>query len=290
MLSALARESEEVLNPGLQLLYRELNNRQRQKQLQQYEQGKRSASFYKRFGAIAAGLLLIVAGTMFSRILTNPEPLHYETAVGQQKTVMLNDGSVVTLNTDTKLSAVITHSDRKLYLERGEVYFEVARDKSRPFVVMVGNGEVRAVGTAFNIRFREQSATVTVTDGRVDVKPLDANKIAERFQLKAGDQLNYGKSGVRQHTLIGSELSRFTTWRQGKIIFDQQTIAEIIDEIQYYIPEKIVLARENIGEMVIGGVFETGNVYTLIDAIESSLPVHVVRKKGVILFVSDLEN
>jgi transmembrane sensor len=285
LLSALARESDRVLTPGLRHTYRRLG-KEIADQHNREKATARRLRFYQQFGAIAATLLVVAVGLLARWEFVEPEPKNHSTAIGEQKNLMLSDGSVVTLNTDSRLAVAITETNRHVYLEKGEAYFKVAKEKDRPFVVSINNRQVKAVGTEFNIKYRKGEAEVIVTEGRVEVAALthvnpDSNS---PLKLQAGDQVLYSRDKMHQNSLDSKQLAASVIWREGLLVFDQRRLIDVIEEVQYYIPQQIVLGQRDIGEELVGGVFETNNLDALIDAIANSLPVHVVRERNVILF------
>ena len=260
---------------------------------------------YRRLTALAASLVVALGATLFWQLRhdsgssgNGTVPVSYRTAVGERQTVMLADGSVVTLNTDTVLSVVVTATDRRLQLNQGEAYFDVARDSQRPFSVAAGNGIVQAIGTAFNIRYREEQVFVTVYKGEVKVQPgivgeatpgsgngsLNEEKsvVAEHI-LSEGEQIRYGGKGLRVAKLEMPVLDRATSWRDDKLIFDGQSLAAIVDEIQFYIPDRIVIADKGITDLTAGGVFDIDSAESILAALETALPVRVIRRPGIII-------
>jgi len=115
-----------------------------------------------------AAALALVAGVSWSRRAAPVEaPARYETAVGGQRTIALPDGSELRLNTDTAVSVGFGAGERRVTLERGEAFFQVAKDAARPFVVAAGRTEARVLGTAFVVRLREEESEVLVAEGHV---------------------------------------------------------------------------------------------------------------------------
>ncbi|HYG28420.1 MAG TPA: FecR domain-containing protein, partial [Caulobacteraceae bacterium] len=119
----------------------------------------------------AAGLALAMLGAGGAGVawLARPRAIR-GTALGERRVVALEDGSRVELNTDSRIEVAYAEDQRRIVLLKGEALFEVAKDPSRPFVVMANGAEVRAIGTAFNIRLREKLVELTVTEGVVSVK------------------------------------------------------------------------------------------------------------------------
>ena len=110
--------------------------------------------------AVATGLLLVNQDGVSGNGI-------YETRIGEQNTITLVDGSVIQLNTDSHIQVNYEDNQRNIVLMAGEAHFEVAKDRSRPFVVKAGDGMVRAVGTAFTVRINPEALKVIVTEGKV---------------------------------------------------------------------------------------------------------------------------
>jgi transmembrane sensor len=146
-----------------------------------------------RFGrwpvAAAACTLLLLFGVLF----IGPRPSEdYVTGIGEQRTVRLDDGSMLTLNTRSRASVRYSRAERTIELREGEALFKVAKDSSRPFLVLGGHAVVRAVGTEFVVRREPASTAVTVLEGRVSVVRRD-----ERGRNEGGEGASQGEPSVR---------------------------------------------------------------------------------------------
>ncbi len=250
---------------------------------------------YQRIASIAA--VLVVSLMAVVTILIAPwdnqeQTTTYKTAIGEQQTVMLEDGSSVMLNSDSELTAVISDSARRLHLKHGEAYFVVAKDANRPFVVAAKNSYVTALGTAFNIHNRGMQIRVTVLDGKVEVDPdattaTPGNDKPSRT-LGKGSQIFYDYNQLSETRLLNEDdLTKTVSWRQGKLVFNNSTLEEIINEIQYYIPQKIVIANSELNHRKFGGAFAINNINSLLTAIEHGLDVEIVKKPGVIVLAKN---
>jgi len=257
---------------------------------------KKHKNFIRRrkFGVLAAAVFLValLGALLWQTLFLHQETGLYQTAIGEQKTVMLSDGSVITLNTDSEISVALTDTTRRLHLKRGEAYFEVAKDANRPFEVVVRNAFVRAVGTAFNISRRDHEVAVIVTEGQVEVKsnftPLPYGQKSNLRQkdkeiLLAGDQIIFGEEKRERIRLNEQTIGRKILWREGKIILDEISLHDIIRQIQPYISERIVIANDDISDLTAGGVFKVGEMDSFFNALEVALPVRIIRKEGVII-------
>ncbi len=161
------------------------------------------------------------------------------TAVGQQRNVTLADGSTVTLNTNTILETDLRRRTREIYLRKGEAHFQVAHDRSRPFLVHAGDAVVRAVGTAFEVRvLTDQHVDVVVDEGRVEVQatallPALPNPAARARAaaattvraLNAGERLSTASRDYAVTPITAQQMSSELAWREGAIIFDGQPLS-----------------------------------------------------------------
>jgi transmembrane sensor len=213
-------------------------------------------AFLKPVLAVAA-LCLIVSGVALHHYL-RPS---VNTAVGEQRTLNLDDGTRVELNTDSYLLVKYDHQTRTVILKSGEAYFQVAREH-RPFVVIAGERKIMALGTAFTVRHDENaddSLTVTLIEGRVAVAPVDAPDITPGAPAPEVKLLNPGQRlRVRRHdppTLDSPSMDKATGWMRGQLIFDRTPLREAIAEFNRYSPLKITVASAAAGEIPVGGIF-----------------------------------
>ncbi|MDA5193661.1 FecR family protein [Govanella unica] len=196
--------------------------------------------------------------------------IDYATLVGEQKTVTLADGSVVDLNTDTTLDVAIGGSKRQLVLEKGEAFFVVSPDKARPFVIKTAQGEIRVVGTKFNVRTDGEAMVVTVLEGHVRV----ARGQEAPFDLVADDQLRLDATGAVQKK-SGADLAQVAAWRRGQVYFDNASLAEVIGEFNRYSAQKYVLHNKKLAQLKLSGVFRTGDPNALLYALSESFGIVV---------------
>jgi transmembrane sensor len=207
----------------------------------------------------------------------------YRTAVGERLAVPLEDGSLLTLNTDTR--AVVRYRDgiRGVTLQRGQALFEVAKDASRPFVVTAGGRTVTALGTAFDVRLSDSRFEVTMLEGRVVVaqqpehaplKYANADLIGIPTELGAGDQL-LSTATVKRPVVRKADARRVTSWREGQIIFDNDALDYAVDELNRYGRQKLVLSDPRLANLRVSGAFYTRNTGVFIDMLTVHFPVHV---------------
>jgi transmembrane sensor len=202
---------------------------------------------------IAAGALIWPTAGLFGA-------RSFHTEIGVRETVPLADGSKVELNTETRLRAAVTGRTRDVWLDRGEAYFEVAHDASRPFVVHAGAKTVTVLGTKFSVRRNGDQVVVAVVEGRVRVADASSPAATPPPVLTRGDTaIAAGPSMIvaaKSVERVASELS----WREGVLTFDQSTLADAAGEFNRYNRKKLVIADGPTAQMRIGGSFEAENV------------------------------
>lgn len=199
----------------------------------------------------------------------------YDTAVGEQRVVTLDDGSRMRLNTDTHVRVSFDESQRTVTVKSGEAIFEVSKDPTRPFVVRASGSEVVAVGTAFAVRYGTTTAgnsnevLVTLIEGQVNVRPAaesasDAIAPAKLIAMKAGDRLRLsreaGNKVASAPQVDRPNVEAVTAWKQSEVVFEAATLPEAVAEMNRYSRTSIVLvdelARTNLR---VSGLYHTGD-------------------------------
>jgi transmembrane sensor len=181
------------------------------------------------------------------------------TAVGERRSVLLGDGSRVTLNTASKLSAQLRLRSRETVLEEGEALFEVASSAWRPFLTAAGDARIRVLGTIYSVRLVSPETRVSVVEGRVEVR-REGRDVP--YVLGAGDSLDTGAGAVFR--IAPESLKSVTAWRDGKLVFDEKTVAQVLTEAARYRQAPIRLADAAAGQSRISGVFSADNVDALL--------------------------
>ena len=255
------------------LLHDELTHAALEGEAAAHRQGHRTVRRWRAgwgSAALASCLLVIVTGGYW---LFSPEVMEYRTAKGEQQTVELSDGSTVRLNTATALTTNISMFHRTVLLREGEAYFAVSHEQNRPFEVMAGSGVVRDVGTGFVVRREGEKVTVTVVEGAVDIQRLAKGASTAQWQrLTAGEQVSYepqrGPSSIET-----VPLAAFTAWMEGKVIFEERPLAEVVREIGRYQPGEIRILDPGIEALKVSGVFGVNDRAGLLKALERAIPV-----------------
>jgi transmembrane sensor len=220
------------------------------------------------------------------------EPQTLATAVGQQRNVTLADGSIVTLNTNTIVETDLRRRTREIYLRKGEAHFQVAHDRSRPFLVHAGDAVVRAVGTAFEVRvMTDQHVDVVVDEGRVEVRATAQEPVSQKLPattvraLNAGERLSTASGDFAVVPITAQQLSSELAWREGAIIFDGEPLSEAIAEIERYTDARIIVSDPQIAALRVGGRFRTGDVQEFFNALQTALPVSIRHTSAGVVFI-----
>ena len=227
------------------------------------------------FAGIAASLLAIavVAGGVAWSHYTRVETGAWRTALGARQVVQLPDGSTATLGSDTGLRMAFSRSERDLDLARGEVFFDVAHDAARPFVVHVEGYRVTAVGTRFDVRRGHDSKLrVVVTRGLVRLQSTSAPAQAATM-LPAGSIAMVGGGGVLVQQVPLDEARERLSWRDGYAVFHGTPLAEAVGEFNRYNARKIVIADPSLDALRVGGNFRLDNSAAFVRLMQEVFPV-----------------
>lgn len=207
-------------------------------------------------GAIAAGAAGL--GVLGAAWLAQRQV--YSTRKGETRVLALKDGSVVTLNTDTKLAVSLTQERRVIRLLHGEGLFEVAKDKARPFIVHAGEAQALAVGTSFTVQhLDDRPMQVLVREGVVEVRGGGDRSLPVRLtaNMRALSQRQGG--GVSAETIDEPQLNRELAWRDGRISFSGETLERAAGEFARYSDTRIVIDDPALGREEIAGLFQAND-------------------------------
>ena len=204
----------------------------------------------------------------------------FATRVGQRSSITLTDGSTVVLNTASRLNVAFDTNVRRVRLLAGQAWFEVAKNQSRPFVVEAGDRIVTAHGTAFDVRLEDKDTVqVTLVEGRYPLKRLERSgagpsAVAERQDLLPGDQLTV--TAMRPLARKKADVAKATSWREGQIIFDNDTLGSAVQEVNRYSVTQIILADPRLGSLSVSGVFIAGHSESFVETVTGHFPIKAV--------------
>lgn len=187
----------------------------------------------------------------------------FVSAPGQVRSVMLADGSRVTLDADSAIAVRFTQSERHVELRRGAAFFQVTHT-GEPFVVEGGKGETRVLGTQFEVRLQPNGAQVTVLSGRVGVK---ADVDEPQQILTAGQRVSYDRTHARDPSVVDSE--KQLAWRQGWLNYYRTPLAQVIDDLSRYYPGRIVVLNDRLAAKTVSGSFPSKDPLAVLAALKS---------------------
>lgn len=234
-----------------------------------------SAHGWRRRGLLGGLAAAGVASVLTVRHAT-ARSQSFVTQLGEIRRVPLNDGSIMTINSDTQLKVQIAKNVRQINLTQGEAWFDVAKDATRPFVVESGDVKARAVGTAFSVRTREAGVEVLVTEGVVET--WSENDEAQKILVSAGERaLVSDRAVVHYRTDGASSVDRALAWRSGMIDLNGTTLREAAEEFNRYNQRQIVIADPDVAAEQFDGLFRVNDPEGFADALSTSLNIAVDR-------------
>jgi transmembrane sensor len=209
-----------------------------------------------RLAAAIVGLGVLSGLFLWAR---HGEPTSYTTALGEQRAVKLDDGSLMHLNTRSHIEVNFTAQTREVTLLEGEALFVVERDSKRPFRVISGSTVVQAVGTQFNVYRQAESTTVSVIEGRVKI-----SEAAHKLVLNAGEAANVQSSGkiAKQHE---GQVAKATSWRQRQLSFDHDSLDYVAEQFNRYNRVQIRIADPEVSRRELEGIFNADEPQALLD-------------------------
>ena len=209
-------------------------------------------------------------------------PVFYETVVGGTDVVSLEDGSVVKLNTATRIQVDVSMTRRNITLLEGEAYFEVARNENTPFVVSAGKTVIEALGTAFSVYKLADQIEVTVTEGLVQVKQDEelgqrsGEPSFEPILLRAGQVLQVNRPGIQEiQEIETAEIARRLLWQQKMLAFDGNTLQQVIDEFSRYTSFNLLIADAETASIRVRGYFRSDDIAGLLTSLEENFAISV---------------
>lgn len=235
--------------------------------------------------AVAASLGVLLLTGVYLAHLALLSGVRYSTPVGGLDTVPLADGSQVTLNTDTRIRVEISERERRIELDKGEAFFDVAKDPARPFVVHVNEKRIVAVGTKFAVRRDGNDIRVAVTEGKVLIDRAEGGVSSSArpagatadVLLAAGSIAQTSRTEVLVRRDSKPEAEQLLSWRSGYLMFEATPLATAVAEFNRYNTRKIVIGDSSIAQLPIGGNFRCGNIDGFLWLLEAGFPIDVRR-------------
>lgn len=214
----------------------------------------------------------------------------YRTGLGERRSVILDDGSVLSLDAMSRVSVRYSKGERRLVLQQGQARFDVAHDASRPFSVAARDRTVVATGTAFNIDILSPEVRVTLIEGRVLVLPRASNvPLSARSQPKAAVELREGQELVargdgRARLVNAVDTNQATAWQQGKLMFAGEPLGQAVERVNRYANTKVTVADAKAAAIRISGAFDAGDVDAFVEGVADIHPVRAsTGPNGIVL-------
>lgn len=238
----------------------------------------------RRTWRLASGMVALAVLALTTVLLVpelSPFAPRYAAGRGEQRQVTLADGSRMLVNTDSEVRVRFDQGKRGLELVRGEAFFEVKKDPTRPFVVRAGDAEVRAIGTKFSVRRDADDTEVTVTEGRVQVVRPTGGAAPQTIDLVPGNHVRLAAAEAPiQVALV--DANRATAWTSGNVEFDEETLAEVIRDVNRYTTKQFVLEDASLNEIRVSGRFRVGDAESVKLALRDRFDIIATEQNDVI--------
>jgi transmembrane sensor len=256
----------------------------------------------QRFAAIAASIVLMVfsaATILWVQAVRSPT---YATAIGEQRSLELTDGSIVELNSRSKIVVRYSRQGRNVELLQGQALFRVVKDASRPFIVKVGATLVRAVGTEFDVYEKRGSTIVTVVEGRVAILtdhpielptpgvPSAAIDAPHRSNVQfpsvapgkignilvaSGEQLTVSPQEIQKDE--HPNIANATAWTQRQLVFESASLSDVADEFNRYNDRQLIVEDARLDTFHVSGVFSSTDPASLIRFLRARPELRIVE-------------
>ncbi|WP_129777200.1 FecR family protein [Peristeroidobacter soli] len=242
-----------------------------------------------RAAAWAAGIIVCVVLGSYRYWHRNT----YATEIGATRAVALPEGSIVTLNTASHIHVDLRDTQRTIELDRGEAYFEVARDEDRPFVVIAGKHRITALGTAFSVRrSTSDDVRVTVATGRVSVviaseaRAESGERMHTPVELEAGSVAEAYRKNVSVVKRPLAEIEEALSWRSGFLVFHDTPLIDAVAEFNRYHTRQVVIRDPSLAAIPVSGSFRAANFDAFARLMQIGFKIQVTEEDGRILLQS----
>ncbi len=247
-----------------------------------------SRSRSKYLGPLLAGAA-VLCGVLISAVHFLRVPT-LVTGPGEQRTIELSDGTRVALNANSRVLLQYDDRVRKVTLATGEALFNVTKHQSRPFVVVIGERKIIAVGTSFMVRREEPAGSafaVTLMEGRVAVEPiswpdvLPSDVVAGLKLLNPGERLKF--AGGAAETVDTPSIDKVTAWQRGQLIFEDTSLSEAAAEFNRYGSKSLTIDSQTAGQLRVGGVFGIGDPSSFARAMATAYHLRLINRGNKII-------
>lgn len=245
------------------------------------KQEKRHQRARRWLVSASACCAMVLAGVFW---LENPYWMQDVTAShvaskGERRDVTLADGSRVLLDADSAFNVEFTPQGRRVHLLRGAAFFDVTPSQT-PFVVATAAGDVRVLGTQFDVRLMDNAALVTLAKGSVSVA---AGGAVTPTLLKPGQQVWFDASGI--HAPVSVNVADEMAWREGRYVFYRARLADVVREVERYRPGRILIPVSSLANQTVTGSFSLADSDAALASLQASVgfQMHKVTERLVML-------
>lgn len=231
-------------------------------------------------GAVAAGLALAAAGMGFWPSADGVGQI-YRTAPGETRDVTLADGTRIRLNAASQISVNLGRDARRVQMADAEAVFDVAHDARRPFLITVGDRQVRVVGTQFNLRHRDGRVELTVRRGIVEVRPTGEPQ-APPTRVTVGEELAHVEGQALQTVTVADADAAFA-WTNGQLIYRDQPLSDVAGDLSRRFATPVRVADAQTATLRFTGVLVTDNEADVLRRLQAFVPVKVEQDGGAVV-------
>lgn len=241
-------------------------------------QSRRQArTAWRRWSVAAAPIAAaLVAGVLLIGPMIEGRAVTYVTAPGETREVTLKDGTTIAMNGGSRLTVRLTGETRTVQMEEAEAAFDVSHDPARPFLITVGESQVRVIGTAFNIRRDASSTQVSVSRGIVQVS--DIQDPTQAVRLTIGESVSRDDASDRAFVSRGGA-DEAQAWRTGRLIYNDRPLSEVATDLSRAFATPVTVAADA-ASLKFTGVLELEDEDRVISRLEGFLPVTAYRAAG----------
>jgi transmembrane sensor len=214
---------------------------------------------------LSLGLAALGAAAGLTTWAVLDRPATYTTGVGEQRLVVLTDGSRMRLNTDSLAKVRFRGDERRVELSRGEAFFDVRHDTARPFVVQANGARIVDLGTRFNVLRRPGDVQITLLEGQVQVF---GHEKGPAQTLTPNQQVLVTPAGPSAPRPVDAELA--SSWTTGRLVFHDMALKDAVAEVNRYATDKVVLdGPADLAQRPVSGVFNTGDTDAFVAAVKT---------------------
>lgn len=239
--------------------------------------------------AVPSGLAASVAAALLFYSASSVPGVAVATAVAETRVVALADGSRVTVGGKSGIVAKVGKDSRRVTLERGQAFFEVAHDPAHPFIVVAGDAEITVRGTKFDVRRIGDDVTVNVLEGKVEVRRRGVLTFlsAAPDAVLVGGQASELKPEADAFAAAAPAATGAGEWRTGRLYYADAPLSAIVADAQRYAKVRIEVPSGTVGAMSLTVSYRAGDIEGLQDSIEAALPVRVERRNDGLVIVPE---